>query len=120
MQIAFDFTLRYGEATSNGFLERWSKYENCVSEISNEACGGSTSESFDAWSPEVIPFLSLLKLLPSTGIGRKQKKVNFQKSADSFISFENVSKSIKNQYFQYLTLINFLVAAKYSNRRIQG
>ncbi|XP_017483331.1 PREDICTED: uncharacterized protein LOC108372200 [Rhagoletis zephyria] len=88
--IDFDFNLRNGEAISNSLLENWEKYESCVEKILIDAAGGPSLGNCTDWATEVLPYLMLLKLLPSTASGRAQKKVNFQKSVDSFLSFENV------------------------------
>lgn len=103
MQIDFDFTVRYGEAISNGLLQNWEKYESCVEEILSNASGGSDLKNCTNWASDVLPYLNLLKLLPSTASGRGQKKVNFQQSVNSFISFENVINYEINIHTKKLT-----------------
>lgn len=88
LRILFDFELRYG-TNSNELLNNWSKYIQFIEEISNEAGGQSFEDPFE-WAIDVLPFLNLLKLLPSTAAGRETKKAKISKSVNSLISFEEV------------------------------
>lgn len=85
----FDFELRYGELKSKELFHNWEKYKLFVNEIANEA-GGQSLEALSEWSIDVLPFLYLLKLLPSTAAGRETKRAKIHKSVDSFINFEQV------------------------------
>lgn len=60
-----------------------------IDEISDEA-GGQSFEGPSEWPIDVLPFLNLLKLLPSTAAGRDTKKAKISKSVNSFITFEEV------------------------------
>lgn len=82
LQILFDFELRYG-TNSNELLNNWSKYIQFIEEISNEAGGQSFEDPFE-WAIDVLPFLNLLKLLPSTAAGRETKKAKISQQLNKF------------------------------------
>lgn len=70
----FDFELRFGEFKSNELFNNWEKYKQFVDEIVNDAGGHHSLENVSDYPIDVLPFLKLLKLLPSTATGRDTKK----------------------------------------------
>lgn len=94
----FDFELRFGNLKAKELFNNWDNYKKYVNEIADETCVQNLN-GYSDWTSDVLPFLNLLKLLPSTSGGRETKKTKFQKSVNSFITFNEVI--VKNTYCWY-------------------